>query len=325
MSAHAPSAAELLLAVDAGGSKTAACFARRAGGDGFQILGRGRSTGANPLSIGVEGAIGAVAAAVATARQEARLDMAIADRAVLSIAGAADPAVASGLVDRLREINVARRIAIVTDVLPVFAAASEEGAGIALICGTGSVAFGRNAAGTEVRCGGWGYLLGDEGSGYAIGRAALRAALVDLESSQPSPRRLTATLLDRLNAHDAKGLKTTLYNAANPRAAIAAVAADVVLLAANDDPLAREILAAAGVELASLAQNTAHQLGFAATEFPIAMAGGVLVASEFLRACVERELKALHLNCRPKVVDDPLVGCLKLAVAEASDDLVRWQ
>ena len=128
-------------------------------------------------------------------------------------------------------------------------------------------------------------------------RIARPAALVDLESSQPSPRRLTTTVLDRLKARDAKGLKTTVYNATNPRAAIAAVAADVVLLAANDDPLAREILAAASVELAALAQDAAHQLGFAATEFPLAMAGGVLVASEFLRACVERELKTLHLNC----------------------------
>ena len=69
----------------------------------------------------------------------------------------------------------------------------DDGVGVALIAGTGSVAFGRAADGRTIRCGGWGYLLGDEGSGYAIGRAALRLAPRRFRSrpltlNSPSPR-----------------------------------------------------------------------------------------------------------------------------------------
>lgn len=325
MSSHASSATDLLLAVDAGGTKTAACIARGRDGEGFQILGRGRSTGANPLSIGAERAVAAIAVAVASARQHAQLDPAVADRAVLSIAGAADPEVAGELVERLRSIGIAQRMAVVSDVLPIFAAGARQGVGIALISGTGSVAFGRNAEGEQVRCGGWGYLLGDEGSGYAIGRAALRATLEELEASRHLPRRLTRSVLEVLKVRDASDLKKAVYNSDSPRATIASIAVEVAELAADEDPLAQEILDTAGGELALIVQSAARQLRLEGSEIPMALAGGILVGSTYLRESLGRQLQACKLDCSLKVVDDPLVGCLQLAVQEARNDLVRWQ
>ena len=94
MSAEAELQAELLLAVDAGGTKTVACLARPIANRNHHVLGRGRSSGANPLSIGVDRAVNCILAAVDEARSAAALTGVVPDRAVLSIAGAADATIA---------------------------------------------------------------------------------------------------------------------------------------------------------------------------------------------------------------------------------------
>lgn len=324
MSAQSVSAAELLLAVDAGGTKTSACLAKRIGADRFEVLGRGRTTGANPLTIGVDQAAEVIADAVGLARRDAKLPSTVASRAVLSIAGAADPAIAEQLIVRLRIHSVAARIAIVSDVLPILACCSEQRAGIALIAGTGSVAEGRSAEGQILRCGGWGYLLGDDGSGYAIGRAAIRLALENLESVPAESNELSRRVLQVLQVADRAELTKTIYNSPNPRATIASLAVEVAQLAAAEDPAARRILDDAGRDLARLVARTAQQLKLDKRALPLAMAGGVLVGSEYLREAVARNLTELDWTCRLQVVADPLDGCLRLAVLEANDDFVVW-
>ena len=66
---------------------------------------------------------------------------------------------------------------IANDAMLVLAAGTPDGWGIALICGTGAICYGRDVRGMLARADGWGHLLGDDGSGYAIGRAALRAIM----------------------------------------------------------------------------------------------------------------------------------------------------
>jgi glucosamine kinase len=324
MSAQSVSAAELLLAVDAGGTKTSACLAKHGGANRFEVLGRGRTTGANPLTVGVDQAAEVIAAAVELARQDAKLPSTVVARAVLSIAGAADPAIARQLIDRLRAHGVAARIAIVSDVLPILACCSEQGAGIALIAGTGSVAVGRSSDGQIIRCGGWGYLLGDDGSGYAIGRAAIRLTLENLESVSAESDALSRRVLQVLQVADRAELTKTIYNSSNPRVTIAALAVEVAQLAAAEDPAARRILDDAGRDLACLVARTAQQLKLDKRDLPLAMAGGVLVGSEYLREAVTRNLTELDWASRVQVVADPLDGCLRLAVLEIGDDLVVW-
>jgi BadF/BadG/BcrA/BcrD ATPase family len=95
--------------------------------------------------------------------------------------------------ERLRQLIAARvrgaTVQVVHDTELILAAA-ELTTGIALIAGTGSVAWGRDASGRVARAGGWGYLLGDEGSGYGIAREAVRHALRLADEGQP-PDRLT--------------------------------------------------------------------------------------------------------------------------------------
>jgi N-acetylglucosamine kinase-like BadF-type ATPase len=317
MSVHSESLTELILAVDAGGTKTAACLARAIGAASYEILGRGREVGANPLRIGFDKAVANISIAAAAAAADAGLPGALADRAVLSVAGAADPMIADEVVRRLREAKIAEQIAVVSDVLPVFAA-SVEGAGIALISGTGSVAYGRTDDGRMIRCGGWGYLLGDDGSGFAIGRAALRFALEDLETSVESHESLTMTLLDKLDSRSASELISAVYTNPDSREVIASLAICVGQAAEAGDAAAQGILEKAARELASLAMRAAQSLNLDLRTIPMAVAGGVFVGSKFLREAVATQLAAAGLPPRIRLVADPLEGCLRLAAANLS-------
>ena len=88
----------------------------------------------------------------------------------------------------MQRIGLNSRIVIVNDALIALETGAPGQPGVVIISGTGSIAYGRNAAGEAARSGGWGYVLGDEGSGYWIGRAALRAVLraADLAGRAPA-------------------------------------------------------------------------------------------------------------------------------------------
>ena len=87
-------------------------------------------------------------------------------------------------------------------------ATAELTTGIALIAGTGSVAWGRDASGAVARAGGWGYLLGDEGSGYGIAREVVRHALRLADEGQP-PDQLSEQLITACNLQRRASSSTT--------------------------------------------------------------------------------------------------------------------
>src|SRR5437764_3315818 len=95
-----------------------------------------------------------------------------------------------------------RRLIVTNDAVSALAGATASGQGIITIAGTGSIAFGRNASGRTARAGGWGYIFGDEGSGFDIVRQALRAALRMEEGWGPSTR-LREVLIEATGSRDA--------------------------------------------------------------------------------------------------------------------------
>jgi N-acetylglucosamine kinase-like BadF-type ATPase len=223
-----------------------------------------------------------------------------------------------------RTKSLAERTAIVSDLLPILAAGTPDCCGVAVISGTGSAAFGRAADGSAKRCGGWGYLLGDEGSGYAMGRAALRFTLHCLEVGKPY-QGLAETILASLGANSVTELTRTIYSTENPRHAIAALAALVSTSADNGDPSAGQIIDDAAVELAALAARTAESVGLETTGFPLAVSGGVLIKSKRLREKLEAELRSRNLACELNVVREPLAGCVRLAAEPRfADALITW-
>ncbi|MFL6123938.1 N-acetylglucosamine kinase, partial [Actinophytocola sp.] len=169
--------------VDIGGTSTRAVAVSS---DGV-VAGRGRSGGGNPNSHPPDVAAGRVAEAIAAAVPAGAPVVAC----LLGMAGASkftDPAIQSVFESALRRVGVACPIEVVSDAEVAFAAATPSPAGTVIIGGTGSVAARIVDHRKVALCGGWGWLLGDEGSAFWIGRQAVRSTLRQLEGpGEPGP------------------------------------------------------------------------------------------------------------------------------------------
>jgi len=168
--------------------------------------------------------------------------------------------------------------------------------GIIMISGTGSIAYGRNAAGETARAGGWGYVYGDEGSGFDLTRQALRAALRHEEGWGPETM-LRDLLLRATGAASAGDLLHRFYTMEFSRSAIAALARLVSEAADEGDAEAQRLLFDAASQLVNYVEGVHHRLFAPTQEVPIAYLGGVFksrpVLEEFIRSVRYR------LACRP--------------------------
>jgi len=187
-----------------------------------------------------------------------------------------------------------------------------------IVAGTGSVAFGVDRDGRRARSGGWGPLLDDEGSGYAIGRGVLRAAM---------------------RAHDGRGPATALADAVRVRFALrtldtlkqavrgigideVAALAPLAFAAARDgDPEALRILRRAGQDLARMIEAVARALGWARSAFPLIAAGGVFEAGDLIMSPMTEALRAAGVQAEPRAaVFAPEIGAALLAARAAGLD-----
>jgi len=193
--------------------------------------------------------------------------------------------------------------------------------GIALICGTGSMAWGCDAS-SEARSGGWGYLLGDEGSGYWIALEGLRAACRSAEGRGPITRLLPA-FMDRLQLSTPAGLIDAIYGEKFDRRRIASLAEVVIATAeglpeqnnsGEPDEVATTIVERAACELCELVRNVAGKLQLGIPPWTLAITGGVLLHSASLRKNLQRQLQNAGT---PTIVPvaSPVQGALFLAAS----------
>jgi N-acetylglucosamine kinase len=185
----------------------------------------------------------------------------------------------------------AEHLIVTTDAAIALAGATATGQGIAAIAGTGSIAFGRNAEGRRARTGGWGYVFGDEGSGFDIARQALRAAL-RMEEGWGPPTSLRQALLDATGSRDANQALHAFYTSEWPRSRVALLASLADAAAADGDAVAMVILKSAAMELAMLVAAVRSQLWKPGDAVDVAYIGGVFqsrVVLEHFRILVELE------------------------------------
>ncbi len=148
---------------------------------------------------------------------------------------------------------------VVSDIELAYRANFTEGEGILLYAGTGSVSFAIDEKQEIHQVGGWGYLLGDEGAGYWIGKEAIRNALFQIEADGSiASGSLANLILSEINAHDWNTVKTFVYS--NDRASIAALSKVVNTAAIAGDIEALQILCAAAKHLADLVERMDKQL-----------------------------------------------------------------
>lgn len=298
-----------VLGIDAGGTKTRALLAEETG----RVVGGALGGGANLRTHGeleVEKVLHAVieeACAGADHRPEAL---------ALGIAGADRPADEAVLRGILRRIGFRERVVVTNDARIAFVAGSEERVGLALVCGTGSIAWGRNRAGEIARSGGWGWHLGDEGSGFWIGERAIRAVLRAADGRGP------ATSLDRaLSEHfeiaRPDQILHAIYDGEFPRTRVAKFAARVEEAARAGDAVAKTILSDAAGELARAAGSVRDRLRLEEGPYDVVLSGGTFAAVPSLEADVERRLASGNARVR-KLTEEPAMGAVKLAIEALS-------
>ncbi len=146
--------------------------------------------------------------------------------------------------------------------------------GVAIVAGTGSIAYGCNSQGESKRAGGWGYRFGDEGSGYQIAIAGLRAAARSHDGRGPKTL-LTDALLDYLNLNQLEDLIEVIYRRGWGVTEIAALSLLVDRAAAAGDAIALQILEDAAAELVLTTQTVASALFTPDQAFEVVTIGGV--------------------------------------------------
>ncbi|MEO0530972.1 MAG: BadF/BadG/BcrA/BcrD ATPase family protein, partial [Planctomycetota bacterium] len=149
-----------VLGVDGGGTKTLARLCRISEGGQLESVGEGRAVGSNPLSVGWDAAQQNLHEAITTATSDTPVDA-----AVLAVAGCASGDARDQLQQWADQQGFAQRLRVVPDTEPLLADIPSGTAAIGLIAGTGSAAVLRYPDGKSELLGGWGYLIGDGGSG----------------------------------------------------------------------------------------------------------------------------------------------------------------
>ncbi len=301
------------LGVDGGGTKTVAAVLRLED-HGVSI---GRAGAANPDAVGPGRAAAAIRRAITQAVNRARVDPAQIVGAVLGIAGVDSPSDEQWFQAQLADLHLPASTRVVNDLVPAWASGTGCGQGMVIIAGTGSNCLGVNADGQAWRAGGWGHILGDEGSGYWVGLHAMNAAIRYRDGRGPATRLLEDVRhFYRLPGVDA--LPELVYGKGFHKEHIAAFAAVVNDAAVAGDDVARRLFKQAAGDLAEHARAVAVALQLADQAFPIGMVGGMLEKAATLREDFVAEVGkfAPRAECRMLAME-PVGGALMLAARSA--------
>jgi N-acetylglucosamine kinase-like BadF-type ATPase len=197
----------------------------------------------------------------------------VADGLCCALAGAGRQSVRDILTAELQGCGVARHVQVIGDARAALEDAFGGAAGVLLIAGTGSAAWAHGPSGNDVRAGGWGQLLGDEGSGYAIGSAALRMTARAADGRSPATA-LSQRVLEAAGVEAAEELIG--WVAAASKARVAALAPIVIDAANEGDANAAAIVDTAAHELAQQVAAVLARSGPWTGRVPVAFAGGLI-------------------------------------------------
>lgn len=286
------------IGIDGGGTKTDLALVDEHGA----LLSRQRGETCNQSVVGFDAAVAVLSALIDHALDEADLDRPV-SAGWIGMAGADRPEdrsrFAKALRSRCEELRITNDAELVLSGTP-------DGTGIALIAGTGSIAFARNERGASHRSGGWGHIIGDEGSAYRVAVEGLRAVAAEADGRGPVTR-LTADMLAWWRADRAALLIPRIYDPHVKKADIAASAPVVVAAAEAGDAVATEILQRAGQELATLVDSLLDRVPFDARPV-VAGTGGLLLQTSLVRDRVSELLDPERVRPEIELVDEVAVS-----------------
>jgi N-acetylglucosamine kinase-like BadF-type ATPase len=297
-----------VLGVDGGGTTTTALLADLETG---HVIGRGMGGSSNIQAVGETAALRELNTAVATAFAAAGIRRQPVAAAALGLAGIDldGEDVIRGWADL---VDLAERLLVVNDARLLFAAGTPQDWGLAIIAGTGSIAYTRTPEGNNDRTGGWGWLLGDEGSAFQIGLRALRAVCRAADGVGP-PTRLNQIVLEKLGSTQIRDLIPAVYRGSWDKAFIARLA-PVVLECAHHDEVAEQIVASQAQALARTAAAAVRQMHWLKHPIPTALSGGLFLHSGMYRTRFLEYLRQEGVHPDPvTLVEEPARGAVLLA------------
>ncbi len=289
----------MIVGIDIGGSKTRALAV-----SGGKVIGEALAGSANLQSVTEE------QAKTVFAEIFSQLNYGDISRVSAGSAGVDTEEGAQTLIRLLRPHAPHADITAVHDTQLILAAGGLT-AGIAVISGTGSVAWGKRADGTAARVGGWGYLLGDEGSGYGVSRSAVRHALSLSDRGDP-PDALSRRFASECGVTEPAQLLDHFY-AHSERRYWAKMAGLVFDLAAAGDEAAKVITRQTAVDLAALIEGVCIRLG---PGLPVVLGGGLLVNQPGLVADIIERTRTTGVSDIAVLQREPVFGALALAGAD---------
>lgn len=264
--------------VDAGGTSTVAAASR----DGI-ALGTATGGAANANAIGFDRAAAALADVIKEALRGEKPDA-----ICVGAAGAGREEVSEALTAALRTHFLNARIVVCDDARIALRAAVPQGDGIVLIAGTGSIAYGEFGS-TVYRAGGYGYLLGDEGSGFAIGAASARLLMRTFDGRAPADA-FTARIADALQARSANDAIERVYRSEHPVRTLASLARIALESANAGERSANKIVQSAALDLGELIRSVVRSASAGNSDLPIVFAGGLLSGNSLLTYLLETRL-----------------------------------
>lgn len=294
----------MVIGIDGGGTHVRVVICDAA----LQVVGEATGDSVNPSSVGRDTAASHIQSTIRAALANAGLDAADITAAAAGIAGAATDALKPWVIETVRAVLPDAQVIHSADYEIALAGAVGELHGVAVIAGTGSAAYGAHRDGRTLRQGGFGYLLGDEGSGYWLGREALAHAMREMDG-RATPSALTPRVLAAIGASHPLEIIPWLYQSGAPRTAdVAALAPLVIAISEEGDRVAQAYVARAASELAQMVRHIQQTLSL--KDAPVAFIGGLLERDNRL---VEVLMRRLHLKQRPVAKYSPAIGAAILA------------
>jgi len=292
------------LGVDGGGSKTLAVVVDASGNE----CGRGLAGSSNYAAVGISQAMYAIRSALEEAVQMAGCTLPL-QAAWLGLAGIDR----SGDYDILfPHLQCIAKIVHLTNDAELVLSGLPEGVGIALIAGTGSIALGRDRHGTIVRAGGWGHIVGDEGSGYDLGRHCLQA-VAKAADGRGQWTALVEHVLSHWDLNSASDIIGRVYPDCD-KATIASLSTLVFMAARDGDEVASSIVKDAAYELALAAMAVKIKLNFPGEQVALALGGGLLLHEiDFRRLTLHAIEKRLSIG-EVALVEEPALSGARAAL-----------
>ena len=276
-----------VLGVDGGGTRTRSIVMDIGG----TVHGVGASGPSNPVTGSLDRAVSSI---INSAEMAQRMAGARSFRAsFMGVAGTDRSNLAEQL--RLRLPPSFGETRVFSDSKAALAGATGCKPGLVIIAGTGSIVYGENLEGHEFTAGGWGWRVGDEGSGYSVGVEAIKAAIKAHEGRSPETS-LTGKLLENLNLRRIEELVPWVYDPAREPRDFASLLPLVQKAEAEGDEVARIVMAEAGVALGFVASAAVRRLGLKGG-FPVAYCGGVFRRPGVYGMALEEVLRREEPDC----------------------------